>query len=161
MKKNNLVLDYKLVFLTIIALALLMPVFSIIHEMGHGVVCFVNGSDFTWGIDPLGGGWLSCSETFEDPTMFRLAGGIVSALTASTIFILVRPHLRKNTVCITISLASIAATEYIITLLEVFANDFYMNSPFASVISGIVTVVIIIWYIFRISQKRRMSQIEI
>ena len=159
MKKNKLVLDFRLAILTVITLAVLMPVFSVIHEMGHGTLCYVNGNDFTWGLNLIGGAWLSCIGTIEDPTMFRLAGGLISALTASTVLILVLPHFSKKTGFISIALASIAATEYITALMEGFANDFYMNSPFSSGVSGTITLVIVIWFVFRSSQKRRMSQI--
>jgi len=159
MKKNNLVLDFRLAILTVITLAVLMPVFSVIHEMGHGAMCNYYGNDFAWSLNPLGGGWLSCLGTIDDPTMFRLAGGLVAALIASIIFILVLPHLGENTRFIGITLASIAVTEYAIALLEVFANEFYMNSPYSSGVSATITAVIIIWLVLRHSKKTEMRQI--
>jgi len=152
MKKNKLVLDFRLAILTVITLAVLMPVFSVIHEMGHGALCFVNGNDFTWGLNLIGGAWLSCIGTIEDPTMFRLAGGLISALTASTVLILVLPHFSKKTGFISIALASIAATEYITALMEGFANDFYMNSGFAGAILGTVLLCVVIFFVWRNSR---------
>ncbi len=154
----KIIFDYKLLVLTIISLTLMMPIFSIVHEMGHGALCFADGRDFTWGLYPLGGAWLSCEGTFDDPIMFRLAGGLAAALAASTILILVLPHLGKNTACIAISIAAIAVTEYVIALLEGFANDFYMHSPFSSGVSAIIIVSIIFWLILRNSHKREVYE---
>jgi len=74
--------------------------------------------------------------------------------------ILALPHLGKNTACIAITLAAIAVTEYVIAMLEGFANDFYMHSPFSSGISGIIIVSIIFWLILRNSQKREVNAVN-
>ena len=146
MKKKQ-IFDFRIVVLTITTMLILMPVFALIHEAGHGLICKLNGMDFIFGIS-IGGGWLSCIGVIEEPTMFRLAGGMLTAMIAFATFAFLRPKLVGRFKFIAIALVTIGIGEYSVGIMEGFLNDFYMYSKFSGAVSGMLmlTIVMILLY---------------
>jgi hypothetical protein len=150
--KSKKIFDSKLLVRTIIFLAALMLVFNVIHEMGHGMLCHLAENQFVWGITPIGGGWLVCIGPIEDLITFRLAGGLLASFVA-TISLLFVLHFGKNRTYVVIPLVAIAASQAVIAALEAFAYDLYMNSSLPHVVSGMITVTLILWLVFRYTKK--------
>lgn len=153
MRKNKKIFDYRLVFFTIIFLTVLIPVFSVIHEMGHAMVCYIEGNKFAWGVTPLGLGWLDCFGPLDDPTLLRLAGGLYAASVAAAVLVFVLPRFNRNTTSLAIPLSALAISQAVNALLEAFANDFYTNSTLSPGVSGIIIAVVVVLLVFKHSQK--------
>lgn len=150
--KSKKIFDSKLLVRTIISLAALMLVFNVIHEMGHGMLCQLSENQFVWGITPIGGGWLVCIGSIEDLVTFRLAGGLLASFVA-TIALLFVLRFGKNLTYLAIPLVTIAASQAVIAALEAFAYNIYMNSSLPHVVSGMITVTLILWLVFRYTKK--------
>ena len=144
---NNKIFDFRTVALTILTILLLIPIFSLIHESGHGLICILDGKDFTFGIG-ITGGWLSCIGVIEDPTLFRLAGGMLTAITAFSTFAILKPKLVGRFKFIAIALVTMGIGEYFVGIMEGFVNDFYMHSRFSGAASCILilSVLMILFY---------------
>ena len=141
----------KLVITTVLLVIVLMPAFSFVHEMGHVLFCEAAGRESNFSIGIMGS-WATCSGTFDDPTVFRYAGGILAASLAFVIFAVIHKNLRGAWKGIGISLVSIGLVEHIGGVMEGFANDFYMNSGFAGAIQGTVLLCVVIFFVWRNSR---------
>lgn len=151
-KHNHIELEKKfnskLVVTTVLLVIVLMPAFSFVHEMGHVLSCEAAGRESNFSVGIMGS-WATCSGTFEDPTVFRYAGGILAAGLAFVIFATIRHKLSGAWKGIGISLVSIGIVEYMGGVMEGFANHFYMNSPFAGAIQGLVLLSLVIFFVWR------------
>src|SRR3972149_7852170 len=114
---NNKIFDFSTVALTILTILVLIPIFSLIHESSHGLICNLDGKDFVFGIS-ITGGWLSCIGVIEDPTLFRLTGGMLTALTAFTTFTILKPKLVARYKVIAIGLVTMGIGEFFVGLME-------------------------------------------
>jgi hypothetical protein len=54
---------------------------------------------------------------------------------------------------VAIPLVAIAASQAVIAALEAFAYDLYMNSSLPHAVSGMITVTLILWLVFRYMKK--------
>jgi hypothetical protein len=152
---------YKLAIPTLLLLMVSMPIFSFIHEQGHVQMCEFNGRDSAWGMGLLTGAWSSCSGKFEDPTSFRLVGGLLSASIALIFYIGLKPILKGKLKAIGIVLVTIALTQFVNAILEGFANDFYMNSEYSSLIAGLIMFIVPVVLIFSNSKLTDKEVIEV
>lgn len=145
------IFDFKTVFLTITTMLLLMPIFALIHESGHGLICKLDGKDFVFGIS-IAGGWLSCIGVIEEPTLFRLAGGMLTAIIAFTTFAILKSKLVGRFKFIAIALVTMGIGEYVVGVMEAYANDFYMHSKFSIVVSVMVMLSVLTILLYRESK---------
>jgi len=150
MKKTK-IFDFRIVALTIFAMLLLMPVFALIHEYSHGLICVLNGKEFVFGIS-IAGGWLSCIGVIEEPTMFRLAGGMITAMIAFATFAILKPKLVGRFKFIAIALVTMGIGEYSVGIMEGYLNDFYMHSQFSGGVSGMLMLTIVMILLYRESK---------
>ena len=149
--KSSKIFDFRTVTLTILAILVMIPIFSLIHESGHGLICTLDGKDFTFGIS-FTGGWLLCIGVMEDPTLFRLAGGMLTAITAFTSFAILKPKLVGRFKFIAIALVSMGIVEYFVGVMEGFANDFYMHSRLSGAASCILILSVLMILLYRESK---------
>lgn len=158
MKQNKKIFDTRLLVLTIISLATLMLVFNVIHEMGHGILCQLAENHFVWGITPIGGGWLVCLGPMEDLLTFRLAGGLLASVVASVSLLCVILFGKKMTY-LAIPLVVIAASQAVTAVFEAFVFGIYMNSSLSHVVTGLITVTLVILLVFRYTKKELVRNV--
>lgn len=141
-------LSFRFASVTLLLLIVMLPVFSLFHELGHVIICDVSGRDynFSWN-------WTACSGKFEDPTMYRMAGGFLSVSIALILFAGLRKVAVKKYKPIAIVLVIIATTEFVIMIQESFFNAFYMD--YGSAVSGMLMLVLSIFFIFRHSPRSK------
>ena len=149
--KNNKIFDFEIVTLTVITTILLIPIFSLIHESGHGLICMLDGKDFVFGIT-IFGGWLTCTGVINDPTLFRLMGGLLTSIVAFGTFAILKSKLVGNLKFIAIALVTMGIGEFFAGLMEGFANDFYMHSKLSGAASCIVILTVLMILLYRESK---------
>jgi len=145
--KTKPIFDAKIVLFTLLIMLALVPIVALIHEYGHGLICVLDGKDFVFGIT-IAGGWLSCIGIIEEPTLFRLAGGMLTAIVSFGALAILKSKLGRRFKFISIALVTIGIGEYASGLMEGFLNDFYMHTKFSGIVSAMImfTVLIILCY---------------
>jgi len=142
-------LDWKLTVLTITLWVVLLPLFSIAHEYGHAYSCYFQGNEYEMHISLLLN-YVSCIGTVDDPTSFRMAGGLISASIALILFIGLKSVLTGYRKSLAIVLVVVAITQFTNMILETFANDFYMNG--GGIMTGINTLMALLMLFFLIQR---------
>jgi len=143
-------LSFRFAATTIILLMLALPLFSLFHEVGHVTVCDLSGRDYNFSYN-----WTACSGKFEDPTMYRMAGGFLSAGISLILFASIKNIAVKKFKPIAIVLVIIAVVEFVNMIQESFLNNFY--NEYGSAVSGMLMLGLAIFFIFRHSpRKERM-----
>ena len=94
--------------------------------------------------------YVSCLGSVDDPTSFRMAGGLVSASIALILFIGLKSVLTGYRKSLAIVLVVVAITQFTNMILETFANDFYMNS--GGIMTGINTLMAMMMLFFLIQR---------
>ncbi len=150
--KMNEKLDFKFTGITLILFILVLPLFSLTHELGHVFACDVSGRDYNFGWN-----WTSCSGKFEDPSMYRMAGGFFSSGLALIIFATIKNKAVGKYKPIAIVIVSIAIVEFVNMVQETFFHDFYMD--FGSAVSSMSILGVMVFLIFRHSP--RIKRLEI
>ncbi len=142
-------LDRKLTILTITLWVVLLPLFSIAHEYGHAYSCYIQGNEYEMHISLLLN-YVSCLGSVDDPTSFRMAGGLVSASIALILFIGLKSVLTGYRKSLAIVLVVVVITQFTNMILETFANDFYINS--GGIMTGINTLMALLMLFFLIQR---------
>lgn len=150
-------LDLKLTTTTIILWIILLPAFSIVHEVGHGLVCDYYGFEPKYYLTLIQNA-VTCTGNFSDNAgsqgSFRMAGGFLAATIALTAFALVKPIITPKTRFIAIVLVVIAITQFVNMSVETFAHDFYINqSSVMTMINTMGAMVLLFFLIFRHSDQ--------
>ncbi len=145
-------LDFKFTAITILLLIVMLPFFSLAHELGHVFMCYMDGREynFSWN-------WTSCSGKFDDPTMYRMMGGFVSTGLAMIIFASIKDKAVGKYKPIAIVLVTIGVIEFVNMVLETFLHDFYMD--FGSAVSGMLMLGLTIFFVFRHSPRIRRLEV--
>jgi hypothetical protein len=94
---------------------------SIIHELGHGLICQLNGNQFEFQLTAFGGIG-SCYGSLANPVLFLAMGGGFGAITAGSIAVLVRRHAG-----LLIGMITIAVGHLFNMVLETIAYQFYIQ----------------------------------
>jgi len=140
-------LSFKFAATTIILLMVTLPLFSFFHEIGHVIICDLDGRDYNFSYN-----WTACSGKFEDPTMYRMAGGFLSASIALILFASIKNIAVKKFKPIAIVLVVIAVVEFVNMIQESFLHSFYMD--YGSAVSGMMMLGLCIFFIFRHSPRK-------
>lgn len=152
-------LSFKFTALTLGLLLLLIPVFSVFHELGHATACEALGHNSEIGFGGKGGAisfsaYTNCDPDFNDSNkllQFRLAGGFLSATIALLLFAGFKNKLIGKLKPIAIVLVSIGAVEYVNMIMEGFSFDFYIH--WGSSINGFLFLVIPVILIIKLSPR--------
>jgi len=150
-------LDIKLTTLTIVLWVILLPTFSLIHEVGHGLVCDYYGFEPKYYLTLIQNA-VTCTGNFSDNAgsqgSFRMAGGFLAATIALMAFALVKPIITPKTRFIAIVLVVIAVTQFVNMSVETFAHDFYINqSSVMTMINTLGAMVMLFFLIYRHSDQ--------
>jgi len=150
-------LDLKLTTTTIILWIILLPTFSLIHEVGHGLVCDYYGFEPKYYLTLIQNA-VTCTGNFSDNAgsqgSFRIAGGFLAATIALMAFALVKPVITPKTRFIAIVLVVIAITQFVNMSVETFAHDFYINqSSVMTMINTLGAMILLFFLIYRHSDQ--------
>ncbi len=146
--------DFRLVFVTLVSVMILMPVLTYVHELGHVFACEMAGNEANFSVSFFGA-WATCMGTMDDPTVFRYSGGFLAAIIGFMAFVGIRKHLRGAWKGIGIALVSISIIEYMGGIMEGYLHDFYMNGQLAGAIQGMTLLTLVIFFVYRNSNGVR------
>ncbi len=137
--------NWRIVSLSVLLWIALMPIFSIVHEHGHALICSYNNMPYNMQIGILNGASVSCTGSFVDPTPFRLAGGFLASGFALLSAIFVRKLVRtaKHSYAY-IPLFTIGIVQFGQMIMEGFFNTFYLASNIATLIPTMTAFIVLL-----------------
>ena len=133
--------------LAIIALAAMIIPFAIIHELGHSLVCHLNGNKFEIDIQFFTPSSMICLGTLTNSDIFRASGGALASTIAGICGIAVKPKFLK------IALFSIALAHLVNMVVESQLYDSYMGDAYWPILFGLIDSVIFIGVVFSMMKK--------
>ena len=77
-------LDRKRVLICLIMFFALLPVFSYLHEAGHGLVCIADGNEAEISVN-FSGGTTLCHGDVSNPFAYKISGGLLAGIIGTTI----------------------------------------------------------------------------
>jgi len=79
-------LDRKRVLICLIMFFALLPVFSYLHEAGHGLVCIADGNEAEISVN-FSGGTTLCRGDISNPFAYKISGGLLAGIIGTTVAI--------------------------------------------------------------------------
>ena len=158
----RLKLDIRLTTLTFVAWMILLPTFSLIHELGHGLVCDYYGFEPNYHLTLLVNA-VTCTGNFsENPgsqTSFRMAGGFLAASLAFIVFACVKsvPKLKF----LSIALVVIGVTQFFNMTMETYAHEFYINDSQIMTMANTLGAMIMLFFLIQRNTVQKPSIKEI
>ena len=77
-------LDRKRVLICLIMFFALLPVFSYLHEAGHGLVCIADGNEAEISVN-FSGGTTLCHGDINNPFAYKISGGLLAGIVGTTV----------------------------------------------------------------------------
>ena len=77
-------LNRKRVLICMIMFFALLPVFSYLHEAGHGLVCIADGNEAEISVN-FSGGTTLCHGDISNPFPYKISGGLLAGIIGTTI----------------------------------------------------------------------------
>ena len=112
-------LDRKRVLICLIMFFALLPVFSYLHEAGHGLVCIADGNEAEISVN-FSGGTTLCLGDVSNPFAYKISGGLLAGIIGTTIGIaLFRWKIPF------IALTTIGAGHLVNAVIEAFADSYF------------------------------------
>lgn len=128
---------------------------SIVHELGHGIICNLEGNQFEFTITPFAGIG-QCFGDLQNVELFLAMGGGLALLTASSIAIAVRRYAG-----IFIGMTTIAIGHLSNLVMETFAYEFYIQGYNSLIITQVLLLAIwfglILAYVKREANRVRLT----
>ena len=84
--RNAKKLDRKRVLICLIIFFALLPVFSYLHEAGHGLVCIADGNEAEISVN-FSGGTTLCHGDISNPFAYKISGGLLAGIVGTTVAI--------------------------------------------------------------------------
>ena len=78
-------LDRKRVLICLLIFFALLPVFSYLHEAGHGLVCIADGNEAEISVDAFSGGTTLCHGDVSNLFAYKISGGLLAGIVGTTI----------------------------------------------------------------------------
>jgi len=128
--------SFRTIGFAILALGVLIIPFSIIHELGHSLVCHLDGNKFEIDIQFFTPSGMICLGNVSYPDIFRAAGGAIAATIAGISGVLVAPKFLK------IALFSITIAHLVNLAVETLLYQSYMNDSYWHMLFALIDVVI-------------------
>ena len=104
-------------------IVLIVP-FTVIHEIGHSLVCLADGHEFHIYIEIFTSSSMICKGKISHLTLFNAAGGVLAAVVAIVVILLLRCGF------ITIAMGSIAISHAMNAIIEAGFHESYMSADF-------------------------------
>ena len=80
-------LNRKRVLICLLVFFALLPVFSYLHEIGHALVCVVDGNEAEISVDAFSGGITLCHGDISNPFAYKISGGLLAGVIGTTVSI--------------------------------------------------------------------------
>ena len=114
----------------------LLPVFSYLHEAGHGLVCIADGNEAEISVD-FSGGTTLCHGDVSNLFAYKISGGLLAGIIGTTIGIaLFRWKIPF------IAITTIGAGHLVNAVIETFADSYFTHGGEWSLVLGLVEFVI-------------------
>ena len=128
-------LDRKRVLICLIMFFALLPVFSYLHEAGHGLVCIADGNEAEISVN-FNGGTTLCHGDISNPFPYKISGGLFAGIIGTTIGIaLFRWKIPF------IAITTIGVGHLVNAVIETFADSYFTNSDEWSFVIGFIALV--------------------
>ena len=129
-------LNKKRVLICMIMFFALLPVFSYLHEAGHGLVCIADGNEAEISVN-FSGGTTLCLGDVSNPFAYKISGGLLAGIIGTTIGIaLFRWKIPF------IAITTIGAGHLVNAVIETFADSYFTHGGEWSLFLGLVEFVI-------------------
>ena len=114
----------------------LLPVFSYLHEAGHGLVCIADGNEAEISVN-FSGGTTLCHGDISNPFAYKISGGLLAGIIGTIVGIaLFRWKIPF------IALTTIGAGHLVNAVIEAFADSYFTHGSEWSLFLGLVEFVI-------------------
>ena len=128
-------LDRKRILICLLIFFALLPVFSYLHEAGHGLVCIADGNEAEISVN-FNGGTTLCHGDVSNPFAYKISGGLLAGIIGTTIGIaLFRWKIPF------IAITTIGAGHLVNAVIETFADSYFTNGGEWSLVMGFVEFV--------------------
>ena len=128
-------LDRKRVLICLIMFFALLPVFSYLHEAGHGLVCIADGNEAEISVN-FSGGTTLCHGDISNPFPYKISGGLLAGIIGTTVGIaLFRWKIPF------IAITTIGVGHLVNAVIETFADSYFTNSDEWSFVIGFIALV--------------------
>ena len=128
-------LDRKRVLICMIMFFALLPVFSYLHEAGHGLVCIADGNEAEISVD-FSGGTTLCHGDVSNLFAYKISGGLLAGIIGTTIGIaLFRWKIPF------IAITTIGAGHLVNAVIETFADSYFTHGGEWSLVLGFIEFV--------------------
>ena len=129
-------LNRRRVLICIIVFFALLPVFSYLHEAGHGLVCIADGNEAEISVDIFNGGTTLCHGDVSNLFAYKISGGLVAGIVGTAAGIAL---FRWKIPFIAITTIGIAHT--INAMIEAFADSYFTHGVEWSLFLGFIEFV--------------------
>ena len=128
-------LDRKRVLICLLIFFALLPVFSYLHEAGHGLVCIADGNEAEISVN-FSGGTTLCHGDVSNLFAYKISGGLLAGIIGTTIGIaLFRWKIPF------IAITTIGAGHLVNAVIEAFADSYFTHGTEWSLFLGLVEFV--------------------
>ena len=128
-------LNRKRVLICLLVFFALLPVFSYLHEAGHGLVCIADGNEAEISVN-FSGGTTLCHGDVSNQFAYKISGGLLAGIIGTTIGItLFRWKIPF------IALTTIGAGHLVNAVIETFADSYFTHGAEWSLFLGLVEFV--------------------
>jgi len=125
-------LSGKRVLICMIMFFALLPVFSYLHEAGHGLVCIADGNEPEISVN-FNGGTTLCHGDINNPFPYKISGGLFAGIIGTTIGIaLFRWKIPF------IALTTIGAVHLVNAIIETLADSYFTHAAEWSFVLGFI-----------------------
>ena len=129
-------LNRKRVLICMIIFFALLPVFSYLHEAGHGLVCIADGNEAEISVN-FSGGTTLCHGDISNPFAYKISGGLLAGIIGTIVGIaLFRWKIPF------IALTTIGVGHLVNAVIEAFADSYFTHGSEWSLFLGLVEFVI-------------------
>ena len=129
-------LDRKRVLICLLIFFALLPVFSYLHEAGHGLVCLADGNEPEITVDIFSGGTTLCHGDVSNLFAYKISGGLLAGIIGTTAGIaLFRWKIPF------IAITTIGIGHLVNAGIEAFADSYFTNGGEWGLVMGFVEFV--------------------
>ena len=128
-------LNRKRVLICMIMFFALLPVFSYLHEAGHGLVCIADGNEPEISVN-FSGGTTLCHGDISNPFPYKISGGLFAGIIGTTIGIAL-----FRWKVLFIALTTIGAGHLVNAVIETFADSYFTHGTEWSLFLGFIEFV--------------------
>ena len=140
-------LDRKRVLICLIMFFALLPVFSYLHEAGHGLVCIADGNEAEISVN-FNGGTTLCHGDISNPFPYKISGGLLAGIIGTTIGIaLFRWKIPF------IAITTIGVGHLVNACIEAYADSYFTHGNEWSAFLGFIEVVVFLCLLIIFDRK--------